>query len=181
LGKWTENCSKLCRIYTHYYDQGTTYRYKNEILRKINPGNNEPIKKGKLSAQAVPAIYTLTGITLKTKQLKIIDPEIPRRKQFQGHLPTIVIIVTDASVHPPEAVFAWIITNKKGRIITKYSNKIEENNISSYRAEAYGILDAIEFIHQFKDQIREWSLYCDNEALIKQLQASHDTDKIPTE
>jgi hypothetical protein len=77
LGKWTENCFNLRRIYTHYYNQGNRYQYKNGILRKIDPGNSEPTKKDKLSAQAVPAIHTLTGITLKTKQLKIIDPEIP--------------------------------------------------------------------------------------------------------
>jgi hypothetical protein len=119
--------------------------------------------KDKLSAQAVPAIYTITGATPKSKQLKIIDPETPKRLQFQGLLPTTVIIATNASVHPPEAAFAWIITGNKGRIITKYSAKLEENDISSYPAKAYGILDAIEFINQYKDQIREWSLYCDNE------------------
>jgi hypothetical protein len=50
-----------------------------------------------------------------------------------------------------------------------------------YCAKAYGILDVTKFIQTFRDQFEEWSLYCDNKALINQLKSIQDIDGIPTE
>jgi hypothetical protein len=69
---------------------------------------------------------------------------------------------------------------ERGRTITSHASKIEELEISSYRAEAYGILDVIELIHHFQDQVEEWILFCDNEALINQLKLSQEIDEIPS-
>jgi Reverse transcriptase-like len=181
LGKWREKWYKHRRIYKHYFDQGNTYQICNHICKQMGMQEDKTSKQHKLSSQAVPAIYTLTGITLKSDLLENQDNKIPIQPQVPRVFPTKVIIATDASVHSPEAAFAWIITDHKGRTITSHASKITELDISSYRAEAYGILDVIEFIQTLGDKIKEWVLYCDNEALINQLNTIQDHEEIPTE
>jgi ribonuclease HI len=63
---------------------------------------------------------------------------------------------------------------------TQQSARIQEQNISSYRAEAIGILYAIKFIQQHQENIQKWTLYCDNQALINRLASIEDQD-IPFE
>jgi hypothetical protein len=151
------------------------------MCKKLEAQEDNTSKKHKLSSQAVPAIYTLTGVTLKSNLLKIQDTRLPKQSQYQGLLPRKLIIATDISVHPPEAAFAWVITNNKGRTITSQASKIEELEISLYHVKAYGILDVIKFLQTFRDQVEEWSLYCDNKSLINQLKSIQDIDEIPTE
>jgi hypothetical protein len=59
-----------------------------------------------------------------------------------------IIIVSDASVHQPKTAWTWVASDKEGQIITQQSARLQEQNISSYQAEAIGILYAIKFIKE---------------------------------
>jgi ribonuclease HI len=89
-------------------------------------------------------------------------------------------MVSDASVNQPKAAWAWVAFDKEGQIITQQSARMKEQNLSSYRAEAIGILYAIKFIKQHQENIPKWTLYCDNQALINRLTSIEDQD-IPFE
>jgi ribonuclease HI len=138
----------------------------------------------------VPAIYTCTHQTLFITRHTSIPPKniqnIPKltqksqtHKTFDGQLTPAVIVVTDTSVHQERAASAWIIATDKGKIIVCHSAQIREENISSYRAESHGILNAVQMLQQHALEVQQWTLYRDNQALIQRLQSTKDTKEIP--
>jgi hypothetical protein len=69
--------------------------------------------------------------------------------------------------------------NKKGKVIVSHSARIEEENISSYQAEAFGILNAITMLQNHVFEVQQWVLYCNNQALVERVQAVQGNIQIP--
>jgi hypothetical protein len=57
-------------------------------------------------------------------------------------------------MHPfkDDAAWAWIVAANCGIIIAKEKGKIKEQNISSFRAEAYGVCAALQSLHNTIDR-----------------------------
>jgi hypothetical protein len=99
----------------------------------------------------------------------IVETKLPEVVQTQSY-PQNIIVVTDASVHQNQAAIAWVITDSQGEILHKFKQRLKENGISSFRAEAYGVCSALTTLHSSQTiQYSRWKLYCDNKALIQRL------------
>jgi hypothetical protein len=193
LGGWTAVPSQFRKKYKYYYHEDLTYQMKNGKLHQIHPTPSSSVEPIDIPDTAVPAIYTLTNQTLYTDRMVIEankneettndvpQPQNRQWKQFNGQLPPEVIIATDALVHQEKAAYAWIIATTKGKVIVSHSARIEAEDISSYQAEAHGILDAISTLQNHVFEVQQWILYCDNQALVERLQIIQSEQETPPE
>ena len=89
-----------------------------------------------------------------------------------------IIIASDGSVRQPNGTFGWIITSTDGSPIARGSGQAFGHNISSFRAEAYGILGALRFLlrmfhyHNTPLPNRTTTWWCDSESLLKRIQSN---------
>jgi hypothetical protein len=84
-----------------------------------------------------------------------------------------LIIASDGSVQDHRASFGWIIATPGGNRLAKCSGPAYGYNPSSYRAEGYGILSVIRFIHISRKKwgwTSTYTILCDNKAIVKILQ-----------
>ena len=182
LGKWTVSSSSIRKQYKHYSDGNAVLERGEDGYLKWDLQTKQKESTTGLLQHFYPTTLTLSGIPLFQKA-QIVDNqddtnEKHNHKRFR--FPRKIIVVSDASVHEKQAAFGWIVADEKGCIIHQHSSRIEELNISSYRAEAFGILDAMKFLHHHQQFIQEWIIYCDNKALITRLQSLEDQE-IPYE
>ena len=89
-----------------------------------------------------------------------------------------IVIASDGSVQKPCAMFGWIITSTDGSPIARGSGQAFGHNISSFCAEAYGILGALRFLlwmlhyHNTPLSNRTTTWWCDSESLLKRIQSN---------
>ena len=84
---------------------------------------------------------------------------------------------SDGSAPHNQGAFAWVISNQHGERLVRCSGPAFGYNISSYRAESYGILSLLWFLHtmhqlhstQLQRLQQLHTIYCDNEGLVKTL------------
>jgi ribonuclease HI len=170
-----------------------TYQMKNNKLHLVHQSTATSAEPIEIPKQLVPAIFTLTKQTLYSERRK---PEVTKehttnnessqqtcgqKKEFSGQLLPKVIIETDASVHQEKAAFAWIIATTNGKVIVHHSARIKEENISSYQAELFEILNAIIMLQNHIFEVQQWIVYCDNQALVERLQSVQLESEIPSE
>ena len=170
LGNWTKKWNEIRKNYRIYSDGKSVFERQNDIFKKINLTSNSKTQVNGPTKEAVPAIITASKTIINKNQIQNKEKTKNTTKN-NIEVPKEFIIVSDASVHQPNAAWAWVASDKEGKIISQQSAKIQEQNISSYRAEAIGILYAIKFIQQHQENIQKWTLYCDNQALINRLAA----------
>jgi len=85
-------------------------------------------------------------------------------------------IATDGSAPTGKGSFAWVISTNEGEILAECHGPVFGAKISSYRAEAYGILSVLRFLlhlHQLRrsanceaDALLSHVLVCDNRSII---------------
>jgi hypothetical protein len=80
----------------HYYNQGNTYKFQNNVYTNTKTGADVTNQSHKLSIQAIPATYTLTGVTLKAEMSESQEKSCSTHANFQGMLPRKLIIATDS-------------------------------------------------------------------------------------
>jgi hypothetical protein len=87
--------------------------------------------------------------------MTIINCDCPLSIEQKNNIksPIEVIIFSVTSVYKSEAAWAWVASDNEGQIVKQKSARIQEQNISSYQAEAIGILYAIKFIKEHQDNI----------------------------
>lgn len=88
-------------------------------------------------------------------------------------------LATDGSAPPNRGSFAWIISDAHGNILAKCNGPVFGYKISSYRAEAYGILSLLRFLLRLRrirqpnpeepNKILPHVLLCDNEGVVKRI------------
>ena len=83
--------------------------------------------------------------------------------------------VSDGSSPHCKGSFAWVISTTQRDQLAHCSGPIYGHNISSYRAESYGILSLVHFLYTMTNihtaplgpPLRTHTLHCDNESLVK--------------
>jgi Reverse transcriptase-like len=84
-----------------------------------------------------------------------------------------LIIASDGSVQDHRASYGWIIATQEGTRLVQCKGPAYGYRITSFRAEGYGILSAIRFIHlcnKIWDVSSQYTIICDNEAMVEILQ-----------
>ena len=86
---------------------------------------------------------------------------------------TQCFVATDGSAPQQKGSFMWILSNASGDRLARGSGRLFGHAISSYRAEAYGLLSAIRFLYHMvrlhkkaRDHPKAPHLVCDNQGLI---------------
>jgi ribosomal protein L17 len=90
-------------------------------------------------------------------------------------------IASDGSVQAHRASFAWVISTSTGERLVTCMGPAYGCKPTSYRAEGYGILSVLRFLHLIMTQgvaVGRCHVVCDNEALIEQMQQSYDPTKV---
>jgi hypothetical protein len=89
---------------------------------------------------------------------------------------TTCYIATDGSAPTGKGSFAWVISNSEGEILAQCYGPVLGAQISSYRAEAYGILSVLRFLLHLNhlrrsangevNELLSHTLVCDNRSII---------------
>jgi Reverse transcriptase-like len=160
LGKWISPVTDIRRQYTTYRHE--VYNIISKQIQEIQ----------QLPTWVVPCKITFNQVfpnTFPRDRHVIVETKLPEVVQTQSYSQNI-IVVTDASVHQNQAAIAWVITDSQGEILHKFKQQLQENGISSFRAEAYGVCSALTTLHSSQTiQYSRWKLCCDNKALIHRL------------
>jgi Reverse transcriptase-like len=172
LGPWTAHVNTIRRKFPLYRDIEYLYKKQNQSYIKKNIISGEREKSIKLPNTVIPCIQTVTGNIIPEYDLVVVEDS---KETYKINLPTLTlqnntIIVTDASVHGEIAAYSWVIADPKGEVLFQYQQRISETSISSFRAEAIGVLSALkETYFIIQQQQVTWTLYCDNLSVIKRL------------
>lgn len=168
LKEWITYNPNIRKQYKHYITDGVLYTRNKEGFQyttqdKLNKGDVDH-----LPTTAAPAELTPFG-TIITEQIRITEDTQIQVNLHVPNIPQKIIMVSDASVQKGIAAWAWVVADEEGNIIKSHSHRIREIQISSFRAEAFGALSAMEMIHYHRSHIKQWTFYCDNQALITRL------------
>jgi hypothetical protein len=83
-----------------------------------------------------------------------------------------IVLASDGGVKDKVGGFGWAMATEKGEVVWKHKGRARGREISSYRAEAYGMLSWMVYLRQFAKcfcEIRcKVKPYCDNEALVNE-------------
>ena len=92
---------------------------------------------------------------------------------------TTCYIATDGSAPSGKGSFAWVISDSEGEILAQCHGPVFGAKISSYRAEAYGILSVLRYLLQLShirgrttteaNTILPHPLVCDNKAIVDRI------------
>ena len=171
LGDWVCSSNHIRRKYTTYRDVDSIYTRRNTLFRKTNLSNGSPSDVPYLPFNAIPCIYSFNTVHPSTYHTSVQDMPNTVSDQCTYIFPKQIIIATDASLHQGKAAIAWVITDTNGNIIDEHSSRLHESNISSFRAEAFGILSVLQkHAHHIKSEKISWNLYCDNKSVIQRAQ-----------
>jgi hypothetical protein len=96
------------------------------------------------------------------------------------------IIATDGSAPHGKGSFAWIVSDPTGRRLVKCSGPVHGKDISSFRAESYGMLSALCFLFRMTKLYGTYqscashfhSLRCDNQSLVTKINKVKDYSTI---
>jgi hypothetical protein len=111
--------------------------------------------------------------------LEIVDLEVAQEEAtvWEAIATQACHIATDGSAPDGKGSFAWVISDAEGNILAQCKGPAYGADISSYRAEGYGILSVLRFlvhmrkIHPLQDglPVVQQPLVCDNEAIVKKI------------
>jgi hypothetical protein len=172
LGPWTAQVNAIRRKFPLYRDITHLYKkqYQSYVKKNIISGERE--KSIELPNTVIPCIQTVTGNIVPEYDLVVVEDS---KETYKINLPKLTlqnntIIVTNASVHGETAAFSWVIADPKRELLFQYQQRISETSISSFRAEAIGVLSALKETYFIIQQQNVTStLYCDNLSVIKRL------------
>ena len=82
------------------------------------------------------------------------------------------LIVSDGCVKDKQSCFGWLLVDHNREVLVRCSGPVYGYKISSYRAEAYGVLSSLRFLIRLKEYygmetIKVHRQFCDNEGVIK--------------
>jgi Reverse transcriptase-like len=144
-------------------------KYLIHLIQQQNIISKQIQEIQQLPTWVIPSKITFSQVfpnTFTRDHHAIVETKLPEAVQTQSYHQNI-IVVTDASVHQNQAAIAWVITDSQGEILHKFNQRLQDNGISSFRAEAYGACSALTTLHSSQTiQCSRWKLYCDNKALI---------------
>jgi Reverse transcriptase-like len=162
LGEWTVPIREITIIYTPQYAKD---------LKNKNRQTSQVQQISTLPDHVIPCLVTAFGIIPKENNEQGTQQSLLQEiTQTNLILPDSIILVTDASVQQGTSAIAWVISDTNGNILQKKSQWLEAVNMSSFRAEAYGVYLVLQRVYQEIQQHNVQSiLYCDNKALIHRL------------
>jgi hypothetical protein len=102
-------------------------------------------------------------------------------QDLHNSIQTRIIIASDGSVQGTQASFAWIIATEYGQRRARCKGLAYGWKPSSYRAEGYGILSAIQFLRLMQHRLTSsilCDIICDNESMIKQMHSTQWTQQL---
>ena len=173
LGPWITSNTEVRRKYNMYRDEEHVYQYKQDKIFRTNIKTRKVDQTTKIPERTIPSQYTVTGAIIPkyTEKPVAVNEIIKSQTVLNIKISDQIIIVTDASVHQDRSAYAWVVANKNGDILAQHQERTSELNISSFRAEAMGVLDALKTLHTtILQQKLQWTLHCDNQAVIKRLE-----------
>ena len=98
---------------------------------------------------------------------------------WQALTNTTCYIATDGSAPAGKGSYAWVISDSEGEILAQCHGPVFGAKISSYRAEAYGILSVLRYLLQLShirrrttteaNTLLSHSLVCDNKAIVSRI------------
>jgi Reverse transcriptase-like len=140
-------------------------------LKNKNRQTSQVQQISTLPDHVIPCLVTAFGIIPKENNEQGTQQSLLQEiTQTNLILPDSIILVTDASVQQGTSAIAWVISDTNGNILQKKSQRLEAVNMSSFRAEAYGVYLVLQRVYQEIQQHNVQSiLYCDNKALIHRL------------
>jgi hypothetical protein len=112
LGTWTTGWQHIRKKFKNYSDGTAIYVRNKEHFTKITPSTEEETQLQGPSKDSYPAVITNSNSIL-FKKGKSTGKTQEKTDKNQITLPKSIIVVSDASVHPPKAAWAWIIANKQ--------------------------------------------------------------------
>lgn len=108
-----------------------------------------------------------------------VDEEVPTVIQIKQRLFSIspeqqkdFHVASDASVKSGKGAFGWVIAHQSHGLLAIGKGRVPGHGMSSYRAEAWGMLSVLRFLLRLKTQnlfditSAQWFLECDNLSLI---------------
>jgi ribonuclease HI len=101
------------------------------------------------------------------------DIEVASRKSDEPNYKRM-LIVSDGSVRNNRGAFGWVLALPDGTRLVEGQGPAYGYEISSFRAEAYGMLSALRYIHHIAKHYNvplplKFRLCCDNQGLIKRV------------
>jgi hypothetical protein len=87
-----------------------------------------------------------------------------------------MMIACDGSVQDHRASYGWIMSTTDGTRLAKCTGPAYGYRPTSFRAEGYGILSAVRFIHLSQKKwnaLSQYTIICDNEAIVNIMQEQH--------
>ena len=91
------------------------------------------------------------------------------------------LVASDGSVQGSRASFAWVMSTVDGNRFATCVGPALGLKPTSYRAEGYGILSLVRFLHLIKQQFNtqiDCHVVCDNEAMVKRTRSPNDVTKV---
>lgn len=175
-GKFYESFQEDSKIYNY---QGNDIKFYSEPIRECD----EPTRFVPVDGYIVTTLLesleqeTDSPITIKGKIKQLNERfkasvESTRGEMYQfSDESKFVLLVSDASVRYDEGTFAWIATNEHNSRV-QATGSVHGEGLTSYRAEALGILHGILAVHHLRVNKKHsitMEIVCDNEAVLKMI------------
>jgi hypothetical protein len=145
LGEWTVPIHEVRRRYTTYRDHTHIYTTISSGFEKKNRQTSQVQQISTLPDHMIPCLMTPFGVFPKENHEQVTQQLLPQEKEQNNPiLPDNIIIVTDASVQHGVSAIAWVISDTNGIILQQKSLRLEEANMSSFSAKAYGVYSVLE-------------------------------------
>ena len=135
------------------------------------------------TAWAIPAKPTLShDIHLTTRHLdrwelellQHLELKVPMEELMHHLLTSDIVIASDGSVKNKRASFGWVISTTDGDRLAECQGPAFGLDPTSYRAEGYGILSVLRFLHHTGQPLEldveatnTWTICCDNQSMVK--------------
>lgn len=119
------------------------------------------------------------------KEVPTLIQAKPLWVQMLSHNNTSLHVSSDASVNEAKGAFGWLIAHPDVGTMVVGKGRVPGTNMSSYRAEAWGVLSVLRFLDRitrlnlFDFTTVSWFLECDNLALVKNLNKMEQSVKFP--
>ena len=188
--KWTGKEFTLHHRITYDYDKeaaGTTdilpvsavpiFAIARPLTISVSPNLSMPMET--LQSQAPNTFATYLAQAAQWEQTLFVSLEFMQSEQTVWETITqkSCMCASDGSAPNQQGAFAWVICTQNGNRLVRNAGPAFGHNISSYRAESYGILSLVWFLHMmnqiYHDQStcpqQQHSIYCDNEGLVTTL------------
>ena len=102
--------------------------------------------------------------------LQQLDLLVPLESLVQSMATSKSLLACDGAVQENKGSFGWVLSSKEGTRLAQCRGPAFGSNQTSYRAEGYGMLSCLRFLHHLhsttSDNLKSTGIWCDNESMV---------------